>query len=76
MEHNGITYGDTPGLSDVKYRKEVAQEITKALKQNGIYKLFFVASVEAGRVRPDDIITIHLILNSIQIKVNYSIIIN
>ena len=76
VEHNGIMYGDTPGLSDVEYRKEAAQEITKALKQDGIYKLFFVACVEAGRVRPDDIITINLIMNSIQIQVNYSIIIN
>ena len=74
VEHIGITYGYTPGLSDVKYRKEARNH--KILKKNGICKLFFVASVESGRVRPDDITTIHLILNAIQIKVNYSMIIN
>ena len=35
---DGITYGDTPGLSDIKIRELAAQEITKALKRNGKFK--------------------------------------
>ena len=29
---DGITYGDTPGLSDTHKRKKAAEEITKALQ--------------------------------------------
>jgi len=73
---NGIIYGDTPGLSDIKAKEEAAQEITKAITQNGIYKIIFVVTIEAGRVRPDDVATINLVLNSIKHKVHYAVIVN
>jgi hypothetical protein len=72
-----ISYGDTPELSDTEKRKQAAAEITKALKANGRYRLVFVCTVEAGRVRPDDVTTIHTVLDAVNDeKFPYGIIIN
>src|SRR5690349_9640491 len=46
--NNGITYVDTPGLSDDVRRKQCADEIEKSLKLNGSYYLCFVLTMEAG----------------------------
>jgi len=75
-KHRGINYGDTPGLSDFNMRKQAALEITTILKMEGQYKLFFTCTLEAGRVRPDDVTTIKLILESVEVPVEYGIIIN
>lgn len=75
-EHNGITYLDTPGLSDIKIRKQAAEAITKALKQGGTYQVFFVITLEAGRVRPEDMTTIKLTLESASDIKHFSLIIN
>jgi len=71
---------DTPGLSDAKMRDQAAQEITKALKAEGEgteirAKVFFVITVEAGRFRPVDILTMSLVLEAAPIKY-FGIIIN
>lgn len=74
--HNGITYLDTPGLADLKIREKAAAEITRALKQCGVYQVFFVITLESGRVRPEDVTTIKLVLESaIDIK-HFSLVIN
>ncbi len=39
---------DTPGLSDVKKRERAAIEIEKALKKRGLFKIFFVITLESG----------------------------
>ena len=57
-KHGDVVYMDTPGLADVQLRKAAAKAITEALKKNGIYKIFFVITLEAGRVRPVDLATI------------------
>jgi len=76
-EINGVSYIDTPGLSDVELRKQAAEEISKALKSNGIFRIFFVCTLEAGRIRPDDQTTMSLVLESADVKTDqYSIIIN
>ena len=75
-KHDGITYIDTPGLADYKMRKEAAKEIVKALKQDGTYQVFFVISLEAGRIRPEDIVTIKLVLESTSDIQYYNLIIN
>lgn len=75
-EIQGKLYMDTPGLSDVMRRQEAAAAITEALKQNGFYRIFFVLTVEAGRVRPDDKTTMELILNAAPTITSYSVIIN
>ena len=75
-KHNGITYLDTPGLADIKLREQAAKAITKALKQDGTYQVFFVITLEAGRVRPEDMTTIKLVLESTSDIKYYSLIIN
>ena len=54
-EEDGITYMDTPGLNDISKRQQAADAITTALKHSGQYKVFFVATLEQGRLKPDDI---------------------
>ena len=75
-EHDGIVYMDTPGLADIKLRKAAAEAITKALKQNGMYQIFFVVTLESGRVRPQDLATIKLVLENAKDITYYSLIVN
>lgn len=75
-EKNGSVYMDTPGLADVEMRQLAAEAITQALKQNGSYRIFFVLTLEAGRVRPADKSTMELVLNSAPIGDNYGVIFN
>merc|ERR1719414_2449557 len=68
---------DTPGLEDTKIRKKAAAEISAALKQNGKYRIFFVITLEAGRVRPADVTTMNLVLEAApEIGSKYAVIIN
>ena len=76
QEHDGIVYMDTPGLADIKLRKAAAEAITKALKQNGMYQIFFVVTLESGRVRPQDLATIKLVLENAKDITYYSLIVN
>ena len=75
-KHNGITFMDTPGLADIKLRKAAAQAITKALKKNGTYQIFFVVTLEAGRVRAQGLTTIRLVLENATDITSYSLIVN
>ena len=75
-KHNGITFMDTPGLADIKLRKAAAQAITKALKKNGTYQIFFVVTLEAGRVRAQDLTAIRLVLENATAITSYSLIVN
>lgn len=68
-------YLDTPGLSDVKLREKAAAAINKALEEGGAYKIVFVITLEAGRVRPADRTTMELILKSAPIS-HYGVLIN
>jgi GTP-binding protein EngB required for normal cell division len=68
---------DTPGLADIEMRKKAAEQITLALKKGGEFKIFFVVTLEAGRVKPADVTTIKLVLDAIPINNGeYSIIVN
>ena len=73
---NEVTYLDTPGLDDIKLRKQAAAAITKALKQNGTYQIFFVITLEAGRLRTQDVLTIKLVLESSSDLKYFSLIVN
>ena len=64
------------GLADVALRKTAAEEITKALRMNGRFKIVFVVSIEAGRVRADDITTIDLVMESIHCPAEFAVVIN
>lgn len=65
--HDNITYIDTPGLNEDEAADKLAaaKEIEAALKFNGKYRIFFVMTLEAGRIRPADIATINEVMNSI-----------
>lgn len=73
---DGIMYLDTPGLADIKMRADAARAITEALRQNGRFQIFFVVTLSAGRLRPEDITTIWLVLLNAPDIASFSIIIN
>lgn len=76
-EHDGNVYMDTPGLADVELRKKAAEAISAALKQDGNYCVFFVVTLEAGRVRPQDKATMELVLRAApEIGNQYGVIFN
>lgn len=66
--HDGVAYIDTPGLADSQRRDDASKAITHALRfVNGHIGLFFVVTLDSGRVRPDDVDTATCILRSINI---------
>ena len=69
---------DTPGLTDVVMREQAAKAISEALRQNGVYRIFFVINLDSGRVRPQDKVTIKLVTDACHAVPGfvYSIIIN
>ena len=83
----GIRFGDTPGLADIAMAERAAEAITTALKdganQGRRTLIFFIVTVEAGRVKPDDLFTIKQVMGSITFpdgtrpsKNDYGVIIN
>lgn len=76
-EHAGKYYMDTPGLADVALREQAAKEIEAALKKDGLYKIFFMLTLEAGRVKPEDVTTINTVMDAIKIPdAGFNIIVN
>ena len=53
---------DTPGLQDVVTRRRAAIAITEALRQNGNYQIFFVLTLNAVKLRPEDLTIIRRVL--------------
>lgn len=72
VTHNGVVFCDTPGLEDVEIRQRAAEEITKALKQAGSYRVFFVLTCESGRVRPPDVALIDTVRDALEGAVDSS----
>lgn len=66
---------DTPGLADVTLRKAAAAAITAAMKKGGQFKIIFIIQLIEGRMRPEDITTMKLVLDSAPIP-DYGIIFN
>jgi GTP-binding protein EngB required for normal cell division len=74
--HNGTVFMDTPGLADCM-KEQAAAAITKALRQGGAFKLFFMVRLESGRVVSDDLATIETVMDSIEMKdVPFSVVVN
>lgn len=60
---NGVvTYCDTPGLADIEQREAAAKAIATAFAGGGAFKVFFVVTLEAGKVRASDVQTMREIL--------------
>lgn len=74
--HDGVIYLDILGLTDFNLREQAAEAIAKALKQDGIYQIFFVITLEAGRVWPEDITTMKLVLESASDIEHFNLVIN
>jgi len=73
---DGVTIMDTPGLSDAEKRKQAAKAIEDALSNGGFYRIFFVITQEAGRIRPDDLTTIQIVLDGVKDVTSFGVIIN
>jgi GTP-binding protein EngB required for normal cell division len=74
---DGVLLVDTPGLTDQKTREIAADEIGRAFQDGGRFNLFFVITLEAGRLRPADIVIMELVLEATKVKENqYTIIVN
>jgi GTPase Era involved in 16S rRNA processing len=77
--HDGKQYLliDTPGLDDIKTMEKAAIQIENALKLGGNYKIFFVITVDQGRFKVGDLLTIQRILGAIDIQeIQYNVIVN
>lgn len=65
-EINGMLLFDTPGLADIEKKKQAGKELDRMLCEAVPVKIAFVVTLDAGRVRPDDAMTIDLVLSAIQ----------
>lgn len=65
-EENGIMLIDTPGLEDAQRKEAAGKELDKMLAKNIPIKMAFVVTLEHGRVRPADCVTIDLVLSAIE----------
>ena len=74
--YNNKLYIDTPGLNDVENSEKAAKEIEEALKKNNNYKIVFVATLEEGRIRATDLVTINIVCNAIKTNFEYGLIFN
>eukprot|EP01061_Rhynchopus_euleeides_P025057 TRINITY_DN403_c0_g1_i5.p1 TRINITY_DN403_c0_g1~~TRINITY_DN403_c0_g1_i5.p1 ORF type:complete len:391 (+),score=84.43 TRINITY_DN403_c0_g1_i5:58-1230(+) len=76
VAHWKVRLVDTPGLSDLKRRKECAAEVTKALKLPGRLRLYFVIEPKGGRVMSSDLEVLSSVLKTLPKDVKYAIILN
>jgi hypothetical protein len=79
VDHDGITYMDTPGLADETIQDQAAKAITTALQQGGRYKLFFMMRLQNGRVMSEDLVTLERVLGAVDVaptKIRFSVIFN
>ena len=60
-----VVLADTPGLADVSLREKAAVAIRNALRDAHRASLYFIVTLEAGRVRPVDVATINTVLDAI-----------
>jgi len=61
-----LTLFDTPGLADIQRKTQAGEEIDKVLSEGLSIKIAFVVTLEKGRAKPDDAMTIRLVLEAIK----------
>ncbi len=81
VSQDGNKYSDTPGLNSLNTRKQAAEEIARTLTQNATIRLLFTVTLDAGRIRPDDVATISLVLDALEnggadVEGKFSLIVN
>jgi GTP-binding protein EngB required for normal cell division len=76
VKDSGKTYIDTPGLYCIENKKHAGKQIKKALESEGEFRIYFVITLESGRVRTTDLSTIETVLEAIKTDISYNIIIN
>ena len=70
-------YCDTPGLADVRRKKEAGIAIRTSLNMGGPHKILFFCTQKAGRLDLSDKTTIKLVMDAAeQIGPNYGVIVN
>lgn len=75
--HNGVVLIDTPGLGDVHNPDKCANEINEGLRSGGLFKILFIVCLQEGRMRPDDLAVMELVLKAAQqIGTEYGVVIN
>lgn len=72
----GEIVGDSPGLDDPKTREAAALEISKALKLQAYYKIFFLVRLQNGRMVPSDLDTVKAVMGSLPQNTPYYVIFN
>lgn len=75
-EIDGVIFYDSPGLADVQMKEQAATEIRKVLNKGGESKIFFCLTLESGRLRPADIVTMKVILEAAEEIKHFGVIIN
>lgn len=76
-KHEDNYFMDTPGLADISLRDQAAKEIERALKRDGVYHIFFALKLSAGRIIPEDVVTINAVMDSLpDAGDNFNIIVN
>lgn len=67
-----VRFADTPGLADITKANIASAAITSALSDSARSgkqsMLFFIVTLEAGRIRPDDLFTIKQVMRSITLR--------
>jgi GTPase Era involved in 16S rRNA processing len=66
FETESYVLGDTPGLMDIETKERAAQAIVSLFRSVKFMKLIFVVTIESGRIRPQDVTTMDIILSSFQ----------
>ena len=74
-DHLGNTLVDIPGLSDVSIAENAQNLLLNQLRSGGTFHVFFVATLEAGRIKVEDQITLGKLLAVVP-ELRYSLIIN
>ena len=77
IDDDGNRFIDTPGLSDEDIRKKAVEELKVIIEKGGLFRIFFVVTLEAGLLRPVDKTLCQSILETVEeIGSSYSVIVN
>lgn len=78
---DGQRYSDTPGMDDQEMRRQAIKAISGAFQLGGVVKMVLVLTLEAGRLRISNLVTMRAVLdalaaNGVRVDGSFSVIIN